>query len=219
VGQFALELDNLNHKLLQMGGMAEAAIQRSTGALLDRDENTARQVIQNQPRIARLEMEIDVTVTRLLALYQPVARDLRLLTSALKINGDLYRIGQLAVHIAERSISLIRHPIVKPLEEIPQMAAQVQSMLLLCLQAFVSGDSDMARSVLCLDDRVDILRDSVYVRVQESMQDSPEAVSPAVDLIFVARDLERIGDHATNIAEDVLFLLKGEDIRRSVPAR
>jgi len=199
-----------------MGGIVETAVRRSTQALLDQDEKTATQVILEQPRIARLEMEIDGLATRLLALHQPVARDLRLLTVALKINADLFRMGELAKHIAERSLPLIRQRLVKPPEEIAQMAARVESMLLMCLQAFVSGDAGMARSVLDLDDEVDTLRDAVCSKVQEAMANAPELVPAAVDLIFVARDIERIGDHATNIAEDVVFLVNGEGLRRSV---
>lgn len=215
--QFAIELEDLNQKLLLMGSLVETAIHRSTQALLDHDEGAARQVILDQRQIARLEMEVDGMATRLLALRQPVARDLRLLTVALKINADLKRMGELAEHVASRSISLIGHPLVKPLDEIPQMAARVQSMLLLCLQAFVHGYADMALSVIQLDDEVDALRDAVTTKVQEMMQNSPDpdAVPAAVNLIFIARNIERIGDHATNIAEDVVFLVKGQSMHRS----
>jgi phosphate transport system protein len=160
-----------------------------------------------------MEMEIDGMVTRLLALRQPVAKDLRFLTSALKINTDLERMGDLAQHIAERSLSLMHHPLVKPMVDIPNMATLVQSMLLKCLDAFVQGDDALARSVLLADDEVDRLRDAVYAELLATMQRDPTVVSAAVDLIFVARNLERIGDHATNIAEDVVFLIKGVDVR------
>jgi phosphate transport system protein len=160
-----------------------------------------------------MEMEIDGLATRLLALNQPVARDLRFLTSALKINTDLERIGDLAQHIAERSLSLMHHPLVKPMIDIPKMASLVQSMLLRCLDAFVNSDTEMARNVLLSDDEVDKLRDAVYSDLLATMQADPGVVPAAVDLIFVARNLERIGDHATNIAEDVVFLVKGIDVR------
>jgi len=158
-------------------------------------------------------MEIDGMATRLLALRQPVARDLRFLTSALKINNDLERIGDLAQHVAERALSLMHHPLVKPMTDIPKMASLVQSMLLKCLDAFVNSDEPMARSVLLADDEVDRLRDAVYAELLATMQKDPGVVPAAVDLIFVARNLERIGDHATNIAEDVVFLVKGIDVR------
>jgi len=180
---------------------------------VDQNRELAEQVIRDEPRINRMEMEIDGLATRLLALNQPVARDLRFLTSALKINTDLERIGDLAQHIAERSLSLMHHPLVKPMIDIPKMASLVQSMLLRCLDAFVNSDTEMARNVLLSDDEVDKLRDGVYAELLTIMQADPGVVPAAVDLIFVARNLERIGDHATNIAEDVVFLVKGIDVR------
>jgi phosphate transport system protein len=211
--QFTIELEELNQKLLQMGGMVESAIHRSVRALLEQDRELAEEVIRDEPKINRMEMEIDGKVTRLLALRQPVARDLRFLTAALKINNDLERIGDLANHIAERSLSLMHHPLVKPMTDIPKMASLVQSMLLKCLEAFVNGDADLAHTVLLSDAEVDQVRDGVYKELLEIMQRDPSVLTAAVDLIFVARNLERIGDHATNIAEDVVFLVKGIDVR------
>jgi phosphate transport system protein len=213
VRHFTIELEELNQKLLQMGGMVESAIHRSVRALLEQDRDLAEEVIRDEPKINRMEMEIDGIVTRLLALRQPVARDLRLLTAALKINNDLERIGDLANHIAERSLSLMHHPLLKPMTDIPKMASLVQSMLLKCLDAFVNGDADLAHTVLLSDAEVDQLRDGVYKELLEIMQRDPSVLTAAVDLIFVARNLERIGDHATNIAEDVVFLVKGIDVR------
>jgi phosphate transport system protein len=213
VRHFSLELEELNQKLLEMAGLVESAIDRSVRSLVEQDRGLAQQVIRDEPHINRMEMEIDGLISRLLALRQPVARDLRFLTSALKINTDLERIGDLANHIAERSLSLMHHPLVKPMTDIPKMATLVQSMLLTCLDAFIKGDADIARSVLLADDEVDTLRDAVYGELVETMQRDPGMVSGAVDLIFVARNLERIGDHATNIAEDVVFLVKGIDVR------
>jgi phosphate transport system protein len=210
---FTAELEELNNKLLEMAGLVESAISRSVRSLVDQDRELAEQVIRDEPKINRMEMEIDGMVTRLLALRQPVAKDLRFLTSALKINTDLERIGDLAQHIAERSISLMHHPLVKPMVDIPNMASLVQSMLLKCLDAFVNGDESLARSVLLADDEVDHLRDAVYNELLATMQRDPGVVPAAVDLIFVARNLERIGDHTTNIAEDVVFLIKGVDVR------
>jgi phosphate transport system protein len=213
VRHFSVELEELNNKLLQMAGRVESAIDRSVRSLIEQDREQAQQVIRDEPQINRMEMEIDGLITRLLALRQPVARDLRFLTAALKINTDLERIGDLANHIAERSLSLMHHPLVKPMTDIPRMASLVQSMLLKCLEAFVKGDADLARSVLLSDDEVDNLRDAVYKELVETMQRDPGIVPAAVDLIFVARNLERIGDHTTNIAEDVVFLVKGIDVR------
>src|SRR5579863_5300315 len=196
-----------------MGGLVESAIHRSVRSLVDQNKELAEQVIRDEPQINRMEMEIDGLATRLLALNQPVARDLRFLTAALKINTDLERIGDLAVHVAERSLSLMHHPLVKPMTDIPKMASLVQSMLLKCLDAFVQGDADLARSVLMSDDEVDSLRDAVYAELLDLMQRDPSVLTAAIDLLFIARNLERIGDHATNIAEDVVFLVKGVDVR------
>jgi phosphate transport system protein len=213
VRYFALELEELNHTLLDMGSLVETAISRSVRALVDQDRGLAEQVISDHRRVARMEMEVEGMATRLLALRQPVARDLRLLTAALKISTDLERIGELSVHVAERAIQVLTHRLVRPLVDIPHMAALVQSMLNKCLEAFVNGDDGLARSVLRSDDEVDRLRDAVYRELQTTMQHDPGVVPAAVDLIFIARNLERIGDHATNIAEDVVFLVKGVDVR------
>jgi phosphate transport system protein len=210
---FSIELEELNQKLLQMGGLVESAIHRSVRSLVDQDRELAEEVIRDEPQINQIEMEIDDLATRLLALRQPVARDLRLLTAALKINTDLERIGDLAVHVAERSLSLMHHPLVKPMTDIPKMASLVQSMLLKCLDAFVQADADLAHSVLLSDDEVDKLRDAVYAELLQVMQRDSSLLTAAIDLLFVARNLERIGDHATNIAEDVVFLVKGIDVR------
>lgn len=211
--QFSVELEELNHRLLEMAGLVESAINRAVRSLIEQDRDLALLVIRDEPQINRMEMEIDGLITRLLALRQPVARDLRFLTAALKINTDLERIGDLANHVAERSLSLMHHPLVRPLTDIPRMATLVQSMLLKCLEAFVRGDADLAHTVLLSDDEVDCLRDHVYAELVEAMQRDPGLVSAAVGLIFVARNLERIGDHCTNIAEDVVFLIKGIDVR------
>jgi phosphate transport system protein len=213
VRHFSVELEDLNQKLLQMAGMVESAIHRSVRSLVEQDRELAQQVIRDEPQINRMEMEIDGVATRLLALRQPVARDLRFLTAALKINTDLERIGDLANHIAERSLSLMHHPLVRPMTDIPKMASLVQSMLLQVLESFVKGDAELARSVLLADDEVDRLRDALYTGLVETMQRDPGVVPAAVDLIFVARNLERIGDHTTNIAEDVVFLVQGVDVR------
>jgi len=219
VRQFTIELEELNQTLLHMGGLVETAINRSVRALVDQDKTLAEQVIQGHRQIARLEMEVEGMATRLLAIRQPVARDLRLLTAALKINTDLERIGELSAHVAERSLLVMHHPLVRPLVDIPRMATLVQSMLLKCLEAFVRGDADLARSVLLSDDEVDRLRDGVYAELLDAMQHDPGTVPAAIDLIFVARNLERIGDHSTNIAEDVIFLVQGVDVRHHADTR
>jgi phosphate transport system protein len=196
-----------------MGGLVESAIRKSVRSLVDRDRNVAEQVFQDEDRINQLEIEIDNLGTRLLALHQPVARDLRFLTAALKINTDLERMGDLAVNIAERALSLLESAPIKPLIDIPRMASLVEAMLLRSLDAFVKGDADIARAVLLSDDEVDDLRDAIYKELVTFMQQDPSTVQCAVDLMFVARDLERIADHSTNIAEDVVYLVQGIDVR------
>ncbi len=210
---FAQELEEVNQSLLQMGGMVESSIHCAIQALEERDERLARRIIEDEPRINRMEMEIDSQVTRLLALQQPVAKDLRFLTSVLKINGDLERMGDLAVHIARRTLSLMRQPEIKPLVDIPRMATLAEEMLRKSLDAFVKQDAELAESVLPADEEVDGLRDKVFAELIEVMQSDPAKIPAALDLLFVARHLERTADHSTNIAVDVIFLVRGEDVR------
>jgi phosphate transport system protein len=213
---FSVELAELHELLLKMGSMVESSIRRSVDSLVERDKELAKAVMRDEPAINLMQVDVDSRTTRLLALQQPVARDLRFLMATLKINTDLERMGDLAVNIAERAIALISYPPVKPLIDIPKMAALTQSMLLRSLEAFVKVDADLAQTILPADDEVDALRDKVYTELVELMQREPALVPGAVDLIFVARNLERIADHATNIAEDVIFLAKGVDVRRAV---
>ncbi|HXP86845.1 MAG TPA: phosphate signaling complex protein PhoU [Bryobacteraceae bacterium] len=210
---FAQELEELNQAVLQMGGFVESSMHCSVQALQERDERLANRIIEDEPRINQMEMDIDSRVTRLLALQQPVARDLRFLTSVLKINGDLERVGDLAVHIARRTLSLIHRPPMKDIGDIPKMAALAEDMLHKSLDAFVKQDAELAESVLPVDAEVNELRDRVFTEVVQVMQTEPDNVPSALDLMFVARHLERTADHSTNIAEDVIFLVRGEDVR------
>jgi len=210
---FAVELEELNQALLEMGALVESTIHCSVQALVDRDERMALRVIEDENRINRMELDVDARVTRLLALNQPVAGDLRLLIMALKINTDLERMGDLAVNISERAISLSRVPPVKPLVDTPRMASLVEDMLHRSLDAFVKRDASLAEKVLPADDEVDSLRDRIYSELLELMQVNPATVPAAIHLMFVARNLERIADHTTNIAEDVIFLVRGIDVR------
>jgi len=213
VRHFAVELEELNQALLGMGALVESSIHCSVQALVNRDERMARRVIEDEVRINQMELDIDARVTRLLALNQPVAGDLRLLIIALKINTDLERMGDLAVNIAERAISLAKVPLVKPLIDTPRMASLVEDMLHSSLDAFVKRDATLAEKVLPADDEVDSIRDNIYSELLEVMQSNPSVVPSAIHLMFVARNLERIADHTTNIAEDVIFLVRGVDIR------
>jgi phosphate transport system protein len=219
VRHFIEELDELQGKLLEMAGLVEEAIHKSVLSLSERDESEAQDVLRNEARINQLELEIDDFAVGLLALQQPMARDLRFLTAAIKINSDLERMGDLAVNIVERSLSLIHQPQVKPLIDIPRMAKLVESMVRRSLDSFVKRDPDLARGVLLSDDAVDDLRDGIYEELIAFMQRDPATISRALDLIFVSRNLERIADHATNIAEDVLFLIQGVDVRHHAEAR
>ncbi|MGB9457204.1 MAG: phosphate signaling complex protein PhoU [Bryobacteraceae bacterium] len=210
---FREELEELQTKLLEMGGLVEAAIHNSVLALVDRDEDKAKEVMWNEALVNQKEIEIDELATRMLALFQPMARDLRFITAVIKINNDLERMGDLAVNITERALTLMREPAVKPLIDIPRIADLAESMVHRALDAFAKHDADMARDVLLSDDAVDRLRDAVYDELLSFMQEERSTINRAVSLMFIAQNLERIADHSTNIAEDVLFAVKGIDVR------
>ena len=210
---FEEELDRLRISLLEMCALVEAAIHRSVVALVQSDEREARQVLENEARINRMQIEIDATATGLLALEQPVARDLRFIVAAMKINSDLERMGDLAKNIAERAIGLMREPFAKARVDMPRMADLVQSMVHKALDSFVARNEILAREVLESDSAVDEMRDSVYAELVSDLPRDAEHANQYVSLIFIAQNLERIADHATNIAEDVLYLAKGIDVR------
>jgi phosphate transport system protein len=210
---FREELTELQSKLLEMGALVESAIHNSVLALVDRDEDRAKEVMWNEALVNQKEIEIDELATRMLALFQPMARDLRFITAVIKINNDLERMGDLAVNITERALTLMREPAVKPLIDIPRIADLAESMVHRALDAFARHDAEMARDVLLSDDAVDRLRDAVYDELLSFMQEERSTVTRAVSLMFIAQNLERIADHSTNIAEDVLFAVKGIDVR------
>jgi phosphate transport system protein len=215
---FVEELEQLKTKLLEMSSLVESAINRSVTAVVQKDEGAAQEVLKNEARINQIEIEIDDFAVSLLALQQPMAADLRLIVATLKINTDLERMGDLAVNIARRAISLIHEPVVTPMLDIPHMAALVQSMVRKSLDAFVARDADLARSVLTSDDGVDSLRAASFHELISFMEKDPQNIRQALDLLGIVRHLERIADHATNIAEDVLFLVKGIDVRHHAEA-
>ncbi|HYA17930.1 MAG TPA: phosphate signaling complex protein PhoU [Bryobacteraceae bacterium] len=210
---FVTELGELENKILEMGGLVETSIHSSIRSLVDRNETLMANIWEAEERINQLDIEIDGFATRLLALHQPVAKDLRFLTAAIKINSDLERMGDLAVNIAQRSISLLSRPQIKPLVDVPHMSRTVESMVRKSLDAFVQRDEGLARQVLQTDDEVDDLKDSVYRELLGMLEDGKAPAGTAFDMIFIAHNLERVADHATNIAEDVLFLIKGVDVR------
>src|ERR1022692_1027627 len=202
-----------------MSSLVEAAIQRSISAVTQKDRNAAEEVFRTEARINAIEIEIDEFAINLLALQQPMAADLRLIVAALKINTDLERMGDLAVSIAERALSLMEGPIITPMIDIPHISGLVQSMVRKALDAFVHRDADLARSVLASDDAVDSLRDASYHELTSFMERDPRHIKQAVDLLAIVRNLERIADHSTNIAEDVLFMVKGIDVRHHAEVR
>ncbi len=215
---FVEELEQLKTKLLEMGSLVEAAIQRSITAVTQKDRNAAAEVFRNEARINAIELEIDDFAVNLLALHQPMAADLRLIVAALKINTDLERMGDLSVNIAQRALALMEGPVVKPMIDIPHIAGLVQSMVRKALDAFVTRDADLARSVLASDDAVDSLRTACYHELVSFMEQDVRNIQQSLALLSVTRNLERIADHSTNIAEDVLFLAKGVDVRHHAEA-
>jgi phosphate transport system protein len=213
VRHFQQELDELKAKLLEMSALVESAIYRSVQGVVEKNEDLAQQVIRNETRVNLLEIEIDDMAIGLLALQAPMAIDLRLITAAIKINNDLERMGDLSVSMAESALALIKEPVIRPLIDIPHIAALAQGMVRKALDAFVNRDPELARSVLASDDAVDNLRTANYHELISFMESNPGQIPQALRLLTVVRNLERIADHATNIAEDVLFLVKGIDVR------
>jgi phosphate transport system protein len=219
VRHFEQELEELKGKLLEMSALVESAVQRSVSAVTQKDRSAAEQVFRDEARINQLQIEIDEFAINLLATQQPLAADLRLVVAALKINTDLERMGDLSVHIAQRALSLLMEPVIKPMVDIRHMSALVESMVRKSMDAFVANDADMARSVRASDDAVDSLRTASYHELVSYMEKEPRNIPQALDLIGITRSLERIADHSTNIAEDVLFLVKGIDVRHHAEVR
>jgi phosphate transport system protein len=213
VRHFEQELELLKGKLLEMSALVESAVYRSVQGVVEKNQELAEQVLKNEARINQLEIEIDDMAISILALQAPLAADLRLVTAAIKINNDLERMGDLSVNIAQSALSLMKDPIIRPLIDIPHIAGLAQSMVRKALDAFVNRDAELARSVLASDDAVDNMRTASYHELISFMESNPQQVPQALYLLSVVRNLERIADHSTNIAEDVLFLVKGIDVR------
>jgi len=210
---FQQELELLKAKLLEMSALVESAIYRSVQGVVEKNAELAHHVLNNEARINQLEIEIDDFAISLLALQQPMAADLRLITASIKINNDLERMGDLSVSIAQSALALVKEPLIRPLIDIPHIAGLAQGMVRKALDAFVNRDAELARSVLVSDDAVDNMRTASYHELISFMEANPQHIAQAVYLLSVVRNLERIADHATNIAEDVLFLVKGIDVR------
>ena len=218
VRHFQEELEALQARLLEMGGLAEERVRAAVQGLVARDPAVIEKVMRGDEPINQLHIEIDNRCFTLLALYQPMATDLRSIVAAVKINTDLERVGDLAVNIAEAGRRYASHPPVKKLVDIPQMGDIAQAMLRDALDSFVRRDTRLARQVLNEDDRLDGLKTQVFRELLTVMLNDPVTVEPAIDLILVSRHLERIGDHATNIAEDVIFMVSALDVRHHPPA-
>ena len=210
---FESELQALKNQLLTMGAMVEDRVHRAVRSLVDRREEEAEAVIAADKEVNDLQIEIDDRCLKLLATQTPLAVDLRLITSAMKINADLERIGDQAVNIAENVLKLLPHPPLKPLIDIPRMAEIAQRMTRAALDAFVRRDAELAREVLRQDDEVDELKDQVFRELLTYMMADPGTIQRALALILISRNLERIADHATNIAEDVIFMVEAKDVR------
>ncbi len=211
--RFHQGLDDLKQKLLVMGGMAEQAVDRAVKALQNRDAGMCELVLRDEPAINALEREVDELAIDLLAMQQPMAVDLRFIIACIKINSDLERVGDQAVNIAERVMDMLKYPKGDLNVDIPRMAALSINMVRDALNAFLAGDAEMARAVLERDDIVDNLNREAFNVLDSAMTHSEEAHRHALDTLLVARNLERVADHATNIAEDVIFWVRGADVR------
>ncbi len=213
VRHFQDELDDLKGRLLEMGGLAEDRLRLAVRGLVDRDNTLVEQVLTGDAAINQLHIDIDDRCFKLLALHQPMAVDLRAIVAAVKINTDLERVGDLAVNISEAVRRYLQHPPVKELIDIPRMAVLAQDMLRDALDAFVRRDVTLAQHVLAQDDTLDGLKTTVFRDLLGYMLRDSGTIEPALDLILISRHLERIGDHATNIAEDVIFMVSARDVR------
>jgi phosphate transport system protein len=217
IRHFQEELQALQGRLLEMGGLAEERVRAAVQGLVSRHLAVIDQVLIGDEPINLLHIEIDERCFKLLALHQPMAADLRAIVAAVKINTDLERVGDLAVNIAEAAQRCITHPPVKKLIDIPRMGDIAQGMLRDALDSFVRRDMALARDVLHRDDQLDGLKTQIFRELLTYMLQDPATVEPALDLILVSRHLERIGDHATNIAEDVIFMVSARDVRHQGP--
>jgi phosphate transport system protein len=213
VRHFQKELDELKGRLLEMGGLAEDRVRLAVRGLVERDATLVDRVLTGDAAINQLHIDIDDRCFKLLALHQPMAVDLRAIVAAVKINTDLERVGDMAVNISEAVRRYLQHPPVKELIDIPRMAELAQDMLRDALDAFVRRDLTLAQEVLAQDDTLDALKTTVFRDLLGYMLRDSQTIEPALDLILISRHLERIGDHATNVAEDVIFMVSAKDVR------
>jgi phosphate transport system protein len=211
------ELQQLRAKILEMGGLVEKQISDAMTSLVDRNSPLAREVIARDHTVNYLDVAVDEACTRLLALHQPAGRDLRLIMTSLKVTTDLERVGDIAQNICERTLELNQEPPLKPYIDLPKMADWARSMLRDSLDAFVREDTEVALQVCQRDDFIDQLTADIFREMLAFMTQDPQAVSRATRILFIAKYLERIADHATNIAEMIIFMVKGKSIRHMSP--
>ena len=210
---FEMELQALKNRLLGMGALVEERVHQAMQALMERRIEAAEAIIAGDAEVNDMQIEIDDRCLKLLALQNPMASDLRLITAAMKINADLERIGDQAVNIAENAVKVAAAPPLRPMIDLPRMAELAEAMTRDSLDAFVRRDSDLARDILARDDEVDQLKDQIFRVLLTHMMADPGTIERALGLILVSRNLERIADHATNIAEDVIFVVEAKDVR------
>jgi phosphate transport system protein len=214
--RFQQGLDELKERLLEMGGMAESAIELASDVYRKRDGRLARQVFEREKMINESQRIIDELAVDLLAMQQPMATDLRFVLSVLKINSDLERVGDLAVNIAQRSLDLCQEPEIEVPVDIARMTTAVSTMVRRALESFLSAKAEVAQAVLEMDSIVDRMKDEAFINLVTQMTNHPDKVRPYLDVLLITRNLERIADHATNIAEDVIFWVSGADVRHNV---
>jgi len=215
--RFQQGLDDLRQKLLRMGGLAEQAVDRARQAYIDRDLTRCQMVLEGESLINNSEREIDEAAFDLLAMQQPMAVDLRFILAVTKINSDLERVGDQAVNIAERVMDMVDLPAADLPVDIARMGAAVSAMVRRALEAFIEGKAELAQAVLEMDNVVDRMKDDAFIQLVKTMNQRPEIVRQALDALLIARNLERVADHATNIAEDVIFWVQGSDVRHNAP--
>lgn len=214
--RFQQSLAELKEKLLVMGGLAESAVERATESYLKRDPQLCQAVFDREKQINLAEREIDELAVDLLAMQQPMAVDLRFILAVLKINSDLERVGDQAVNIAQRTLDILQGSPADIPVDIGRMAATVSTMVRRALESFLDGKADVAEAVLEMDNIVDRMKDESFVTLVQKMKQDPQHTREYLDALLIARNLERVADHATNIAEDVIFWVRGADVRHNV---
>ena len=217
--RFHQELDELKHRILAMAGMSEQAVDLSVQAYVQRDMALCQRVLNSEGGINRAEREVDEFAIDLLAMQQPMAVDLRFILAVIKINADLERVGDQAVNIVQRVMNTIELPASELPVDIPAMAMRVRAMVRDALRSFIEGDTELAKHVLEADDEIDRMNHEAFATLSRYMQSQPDRAAQALDALSIARNLERVADHATNIAEDVIFWVRGADVRHGAGQR